>query len=169
MVGVMGIVFLLLPESPWWLVSKGKLEKGSKMLSRYQGHLQGYSVEEEVVSMIPNRIVWIVSDTSMNIGHHDSYTGRSQAHRQTSRTRRSIGSIQGKQLTPSVHCFLAENDSAIRWVRSYQLPLYAESLRSFINSLSVFNTYATYFCKLNHRLALFPLSLHGNHPSIRNR
>lgn len=51
MVGVMGIVFLLLPESPWWLVSNGKLEKGSKMLSRYQGHLQGYSVEEEIVSM----------------------------------------------------------------------------------------------------------------------
>ncbi|OWZ56696.1 sugar transporter [Cryptococcus neoformans c45] len=51
MVGVMGIVFLLLPESPWWLVSKGKLEKGSKMLSRYQGHLQGYSVEEEIAIM----------------------------------------------------------------------------------------------------------------------
>lgn len=58
MVGAMGIIFFLLPESPWWLVSKGKLEKGSKMLSKYQGHLQGYSVEEEIVSMPPksNRV-----------------------------------------------------------------------------------------------------------------
>ncbi|WWD01055.1 hypothetical protein V866_007993 [Kwoniella sp. B9012] len=51
MIGVMGIIFVLLPESPWWLVSKGKLDKTSKVLQRYYGHIEGYNVSDEVAIM----------------------------------------------------------------------------------------------------------------------
>lgn len=51
MVGVTLIIFLLLPESPWWLVSKGKLEKAAKVLRRCNGHVEGYDVQEQIVRL----------------------------------------------------------------------------------------------------------------------
>ncbi|WVW82736.1 hypothetical protein I302_104747 [Kwoniella bestiolae CBS 10118] len=51
MIGVMGVIFILLPESPWWLVSKGKLDQASKMLHRYYGHIDGYNVPDEIAIM----------------------------------------------------------------------------------------------------------------------
>ncbi|WRT67474.1 uncharacterized protein IL334_004446 [Kwoniella shivajii] len=51
MLGIMGIIFVLLPESPWWLVSKGKLDKAGTMLQRYYGRIEGYSVSDEVAVM----------------------------------------------------------------------------------------------------------------------
>jgi hypothetical protein len=51
MIGVMLIIFLLLPESPWWLAAKGKLQSAEKMLLRYNGHIEGYNVQEHLVSL----------------------------------------------------------------------------------------------------------------------
>ncbi|KAF7189943.1 MFS transporter fmqE [Pseudocercospora fuligena] len=55
MVGVMGIVFLLLPETPWWLCGKSKTEKASKILLRYNGHIEGYNVHQ-VIDVMMNTI-----------------------------------------------------------------------------------------------------------------
>lgn len=49
MIGVTIIIFLIIPESPWWLVSKGKLESASKILERYNGRVEGYNVQEQIV------------------------------------------------------------------------------------------------------------------------
>ncbi|ODN75042.1 hypothetical protein L202_06262 [Cryptococcus amylolentus CBS 6039] len=51
MVAIMGVIFVLLPESPWWLASKGRLDQAAKMLERYQGHLEGFNVADEVAIM----------------------------------------------------------------------------------------------------------------------
>ena len=51
MVGVMLIIFLLIPETPWWLASKGKLDSASKVLLRYNGHIEGYNVNEVIVCL----------------------------------------------------------------------------------------------------------------------
>ncbi|TYJ54173.1 hypothetical protein B9479_005184 [Cryptococcus floricola] len=51
MIAIMGVIFVLLPESPWWLASKGKLDQAAKMLERYQGHLEGFNVADEVAIM----------------------------------------------------------------------------------------------------------------------
>lgn len=51
MVGVIGIVFAVIPESPWWLASKGKLDKAAKVLHRINGSVEGYDVAEQVEVM----------------------------------------------------------------------------------------------------------------------
>ena len=61
MIGVMVIIFLLIPETPWWLASKGKFEKASKVLLRYNGHIEGYNVQEVIVS--PRSQFYVVSTT----------------------------------------------------------------------------------------------------------
>lgn len=49
MIGSMLIIFLFLPETPWWLVSKGKVETARKMLHKYNGHISRYSVDGNIV------------------------------------------------------------------------------------------------------------------------
>lgn len=50
MIGGIGIIFAFLPESPWWLASKGKLEKAAKILHSCNGKVEGYNVDEQIVS-----------------------------------------------------------------------------------------------------------------------
>lgn len=51
MMGVMGIIFVLVPETPWYLAGKDKLDEASKVLLTYNGHIKGYNVEETIVSL----------------------------------------------------------------------------------------------------------------------
>jgi len=51
MIGGMLVIFLLLPETPWWLVEHGKIEKAQKVLLRFNGHLPGYNVNEVLVRL----------------------------------------------------------------------------------------------------------------------
>ncbi|EEY16688.1 sugar transporter [Verticillium alfalfae VaMs.102] len=48
MVGVAGIIFILLPESPWWLVSKGRFEKASKSLQVLNRGVEAFDVQEHI-------------------------------------------------------------------------------------------------------------------------
>ncbi|KAH7400436.1 MFS transporter [Cadophora sp. MPI-SDFR-AT-0126] len=48
MIGMMLLIFLLIPETPWWLAGKGKLEKAEKILLRYNGHVKDYDVKEHI-------------------------------------------------------------------------------------------------------------------------
>lgn len=49
MVGVIAVIFVFIPESPWWLVSKGKIDKAAQILTRCNGNVEGYSVDEQIV------------------------------------------------------------------------------------------------------------------------
>jgi hypothetical protein len=49
MVGIIAIIFVAMPESPWWLVSKGKIDQAAKILNRCNGKVDGYSVDEQIV------------------------------------------------------------------------------------------------------------------------
>lgn len=51
MIGGIGIIFAFLPESPWWLASKDKLEKAAKILHSCNGKVEGYDVDEQIVSL----------------------------------------------------------------------------------------------------------------------
>jgi hypothetical protein len=51
MVIPIGIVFVLLPETPWWLASKGKLDKAAKVLQFCNGNIRGYDVQEQMVRL----------------------------------------------------------------------------------------------------------------------
>lgn len=57
MVGVMGIIFCLLPETPWWLVQKNRASDAAKVLRKYNGHVEGYDVQETIVRRcFPNHL-----------------------------------------------------------------------------------------------------------------
>lgn len=49
MIGATIIIFVLIPESPWWLVSKGKLDRAAKVLQTCNGRVDGYDIEERIV------------------------------------------------------------------------------------------------------------------------
>jgi len=49
MIGVSAIIFVFLPETPWYLVSKGKLDQAKKVLTKMHGRKQGYDSQEQVV------------------------------------------------------------------------------------------------------------------------
>jgi hypothetical protein len=51
MVIPIGIVFALLPETPWWLASKGKLDKATKVLQFCNGGVEGYDIQEQIVRL----------------------------------------------------------------------------------------------------------------------
>lgn len=51
MIGGLFIVYLVLPESPWWLMQKEREEKARKSLTRLKGGVEGYDVEMDMAIM----------------------------------------------------------------------------------------------------------------------
>lgn len=54
MIGAIGIIFAMLPETPWYLASKGKLDKATKVLQLCNGGVEGYDIQEHIVSLLLN-------------------------------------------------------------------------------------------------------------------
>ncbi|THY83187.1 general substrate transporter, partial [Aureobasidium pullulans] len=52
MIGVSAIIFVFLPETPWYLVSKRKLDQAKKVLTKMHGRKQGYDSQEQVDLMM---------------------------------------------------------------------------------------------------------------------
>jgi SP family general alpha glucoside:H+ symporter-like MFS transporter len=51
MIGGLAIIYVFLPESPWWLMQKGKEDKARKSLGRLKGSVEGYDVEVDLAVM----------------------------------------------------------------------------------------------------------------------
>ncbi|WWD22218.1 hypothetical protein CI109_106709 [Kwoniella shandongensis] len=48
MIGAIAVVYMFLPETPWYLVGKGKLDKCRKTLNKLNAKVPGYDVEQEI-------------------------------------------------------------------------------------------------------------------------
>jgi Na+/melibiose symporter-like transporter len=51
MIGVSIIIILIIPESPWWLVSKDKQTQAAKILQQFYGRVEGYDIQEKLNAM----------------------------------------------------------------------------------------------------------------------
>lgn len=109
MIGLMGLIFLLLPESPWWLTSKGKQEKAARVLTRLNGNVEGYNTREHLAIM-------------ENTIEKEHYTAKQNSQQGLTAVFRGRNGIR----------FLIAS-----WPKITQ---------QFVG-LTVFNTYATYFCQ----------------------
>lgn len=47
-IGLALIIYIFLPESPWWLVSKGRIEDARKVLQRKNSSVPGYDLDAEL-------------------------------------------------------------------------------------------------------------------------
>lgn len=126
MVGVILLIFAFIPESPWWLVSKGKIDKAVKILTRCNGNVEGYSVNEQIVCY---PFLLIVFERSSNI-LQAVMTATIAEERLVAERNSEEGTWAVFQGRNRLRFFIAA------W------PKIAQQLVG----LSVFNTYATYFC-----------------------
>lgn len=55
MIGISIIIILIIPESPWWLVSKDKQPQAAKILKQFYGRVEGYDIQEKIVRLFPVR------------------------------------------------------------------------------------------------------------------
>ncbi|KAF7122119.1 hypothetical protein CNMCM5793_000075 [Aspergillus hiratsukae] len=51
MIGISIIIIFIIPESPWWLVSKDKQTQAAKILQRFYGRVEGYDIQEKINAM----------------------------------------------------------------------------------------------------------------------
>jgi hypothetical protein len=45
---MLGIIYFVLPETPWYLVSSGKFDKARALLQRLKSNVPGYDVDTEL-------------------------------------------------------------------------------------------------------------------------
>jgi len=52
MIGLSFIASFVMPESPWWLISKGKTQAARKILASKFANVEGYDIDTELVSRV---------------------------------------------------------------------------------------------------------------------
>jgi hypothetical protein len=127
MVAMIAVIFAIIPESPWWLVSKGKIDKAAKILKWCNGKVDGYSVDEQIVCFffffkLIGRDIDILQEIMTATVNEERILAERNAEEG------SWAVFQGR--------------NRIRFLIA-AWPKIAQQLVG----LAVFNTYATYFCK----------------------
>jgi hypothetical protein len=137
MVGIIILIFAFIPESPWWLVSKGKIDKAAKVLTRCNGKVEGYSVDEQIVCQ---RFLLIVFGRSSNI--------LQEVMTATIAEERLVAERNSEEGTWAVF----QGRNRLRFC----IAAWPKITQQLVG-LSVFNTYATYFCGYYSSMPFFTL------------
>jgi MFS transporter, SP family, general alpha glucoside:H+ symporter len=139
MIGGIGVIFAFLPETPWYLASKGKVDEASRVLNMFHKNVEGYDVQEQIVSLMSHCTLWadLCSDLLKWIYYssptrQEVMTTTVAVERQKAEDNKELGTwavFRGRNL--------------VRFI----IAGWPKIAQQFVG-LSVFNTYATYFCKL---------------------
>lgn len=113
MIGATAVIFLLIPETPWWLASKGKIDQTANVLQRCNGKVEGYDIQEQIVSDIHLLYIQISVFGLTGPGDHDCHHPRGATNRKGKRTRRTVVCLLRPQLHPIHHRRVAEDHSAV--------------------------------------------------------
>lgn len=77
MVAAAGLIFVLLPETPWWLVSKDKFAQAERVLRRCHGQVPGFDVMEQLGAMRATvALERRLAETSHQAGAWEVFRGR---------------------------------------------------------------------------------------------
>jgi len=109
MIGLLAVIYLIIPESPWWLVSKGHNERARSSLAKLKKGVSGYNVDVEIAVMVNT-----VEQQRMRAEY--------------------------KKALPWTAIFKGQNGKRLI------IALWPKLTQQFVG-LSVFNSYAAYFCE----------------------
>lgn len=124
MIGVSIIIFLIIPESPWWLVSKDKQAEATKILQRFYGRVEGYDVRERIVRLSPNMCHWWLPDTNLSIECNDGHGRWGATYCEGKCTGGYVGYFPWSKRCPIHYCGMAKNHTTVRWTVRVQYLCY---------------------------------------------
>jgi hypothetical protein len=125
MVIPIGIIFALLPETPWWLASKGELEKAAQVLRLCNGSVEGYDIEEHIVRVSPTLTLkpcfpMLEASTNPITGN---YGGHRQSRTDDCRSKQggwSVVYLPRPEPPPIPHRWVAQDHPAVCWLDRIQ-------------------------------------------------
>lgn len=120
-------------------MSKGKIDKAAKVLTRCNGNVEGYSVDEQIVCHLSLLIV-IVFERSFNI--------LQEVMTATIAEERLVAERNSEEGTWAVF----QGRNRLRFC----IAAWPKITQQLVG-LSVFNTYATYFCEYSSSMSSFTL------------
>lgn len=112
--GMLAINLFVLPESPWWLVQKGKYERAEKVLASTHKGVPGYDTKHELVSTVPALTGFSqrFATKAWELVHYHCYGG-ARAGIDEYQRQPVQGDLQGHQFMATIYLLLAKSYAAV--------------------------------------------------------
>jgi SP family general alpha glucoside:H+ symporter-like MFS transporter len=163
MVGLSVIAAIIMPESPWWLISKGKNAAARKILVQKFANVEGYDIDTELASRekpLTSAKHRLIEIRRYPTGNHRSDDRGSKEIRSSFQGRGSVCDLQGTQSKAFPHRIIPQGwFTRAAWSLCARLTFKTKCqvLQQFVG-LSIFSSYASYvFAQAGNKVSVVPL------------